>query len=155
QLADVNRRAIDLMVELRDAHEQPGAPMVISGVVGPRGDGYVPGEVMSDAEAEAYHRAQIATFAETEADVIGAYTLTNIREALGIARAAMTAGIPIYLSFTLETDGRLPTGQSLEEAILAVDAATGSAPIHYMINCAHPTHFAATLEGAGDWLKRV
>lgn len=155
RLADVNRSAVDLLVELRENFEQPGAPMIVSGVIGPRGDGYVAGELMSEAEAQRYHAAQIGTFAASEADVVGAYTLTNIPEAIGIARAAVAAGIPIYVSFTLETDGRLPTGQSLEEAILSVDAATGSAPIHYMINCAHPVHFTAALEGAGEWLKRV
>jgi S-methylmethionine-dependent homocysteine/selenocysteine methylase len=123
-LADVNRRSIDLMVELRDAHQTKDAPMVISGCVGPRGDGYDPGRLMNVAQAEAYHAGQIATFSETQADMVTAITMTNANEAIGITRAAVAAGMPIAISFTLETDGCLPTGQSLEDAIGAVDTAT-------------------------------
>ena len=116
--------------------------MVLSGCVGPRGDGYKPGATMSVAEAERYHAEQIRVFAETEADMIGAFTMNYVEEAIGIARAADAAGMPVAISFTLETDGRLPTGETLKEAIVAVDRATGGAPAYFMINCAHPTHFA-------------
>ena len=119
--------------------------MVISGCVGPRGDGYDPGRVMSASEAEAYHAAQIGIFSDTEADMVTAITMTNANEAIGVTRAAVAAAMPAAISFTLETDGRLPTGQSLQEAIEAVDAATDRAPAYYMINCAHPTHFGAAL----------
>jgi S-methylmethionine-dependent homocysteine/selenocysteine methylase len=154
-LADVNRKSIDLMVELRDAHQTKDAPRVISGCVGPRGDGYDPGRVMNVAQAEAYHASQIATFSETQADMVTAITMTNANEAIGITRAAVAAGMPVAISFTLETDGRLPTGQSLEDAIEAVEAATRRAPAYYMINCAHPTHFESALPVGADWVRRL
>jgi S-methylmethionine-dependent homocysteine/selenocysteine methylase len=154
-LADVNRKSIALMVELRNAHETKAAPVVISGCVGPRGDGYDPGRAMSSAEAEAYHAQQIGTFSETEADMVTAITMTNANEAIGVARAAAAAAMPAAISFTLETDGRLPTGQRLRDAIEAVDAATNRAPAYYMINCAHPTHFDAALATGEEWVKRL
>ena len=122
--------------------------MVVSGCVGPRGDGYDPGQVMTAAEAEAYHAHQIAAFAEAEADMVAAITMTNANEAVGITRAALKAGMPVAISFTLETDGRLPTGEGLADAISEVDAATTGGPAYYMINCAHPMHFDHTLPAA-------
>ncbi|MGA7427118.1 MAG: homocysteine S-methyltransferase family protein [Rhodoplanes sp.] len=154
-LAAANRDAIALMGELRDAHEKPAMPMVISGCVGPRGDGYDPDSSMSATEAQAYHAEQIRTFSETEADMVTAITMTNAEEAIGLARAAQECGMPVAISFTVETDGRLPTGQSLEDAIEAVDAATQSAPAYYMINCAHPIHFATTLAAGAAWCERL
>ncbi|HJU31447.1 MAG TPA: homocysteine S-methyltransferase family protein [Hyphomicrobiaceae bacterium] len=155
-LAAVNRDAILLMHELRDVSEGHGMPVVVSGCVGPRGDGYDPGQVMTAKESESYHAAQIEVFAGAGADMITAITMTNVNEAVGVARAAGQAGMPVAISFTVETDGRLPTGDSLESAISAVDAATGGAPAYYMINCAHPTHFADRLESGGvSWMSRV
>jgi homocysteine S-methyltransferase len=154
-LAAVNRDAIELMHELRTEHETPRTPMVVSGCVGPRGDGYDPGQVMSVDEAQAYHAPQIGIYAEAGADMIAAITMTNANEALGVARAARAADMPVAISFTVETDGRLPTGQALKEAIAEVDAATGTGPAYYMINCAHPTHFESTLAEGGAWLGRL
>jgi len=154
-LADANAKAIRLMQELRDEFQSARTPVVVSGCVGPRGDGYDPGTVMSPAEAQAYHAQQIGVFARSDADMVTAITMTNANEAVGVTRAAQAAGLPAAISFTLETDGRLPTGQGLAEAIAEVDAATGSAPAYYMINCAHPTHFEATLEAGGAWVKRI
>jgi homocysteine S-methyltransferase len=154
-LSDVNRLAVALMRELREQFETPHSPMVISGCVGPRGDGYDSGQVMSETEAEAYHSQQIGFFRETDADLVTAITITNAPEAIGIVRAARTAGMPIVISFTLETDGCLPTGQSLEEAIDAVDTATDKSTAYYMINCAHPTHFDAVIATSEPWIKRL
>jgi S-methylmethionine-dependent homocysteine/selenocysteine methylase len=154
-LANANARAIALMNELRAELQSKRTPMVVSGCVGPRGDGYDPGAVMRPDEAQAYHAGQIGVFAESGADMVTAITVTNASEAVGIARAAKAAGLPVAISFTVETDGRLPTGQGLEEAIAEVDEATGSAPAYYMINCAHPTHFERTLAGKGARLDRI
>jgi S-methylmethionine-dependent homocysteine/selenocysteine methylase len=155
ELAGLNRDAIRLMQELRDTYGPAVSPIVVSGCVGPRGDGYDPGEAMTAGDAEAYHAEQIATFAEAGADMVCAITMTNTPEAIGIARAAKARGIPVAISFTVETDGRLPTGEALGEAIAAVDAATDGAPAYYMVNCAHPTHFAQTLDAGGAWIGRV
>ena len=154
-LAAVNREAIEMLVELRAEHETASMPMVVCGAIGPRGDGYVAGSLMSADQAEDYHSDQIRVFVETDADMATAYTMTNISEAIGIARAAGAHALPIVISFTLETDGRLPSGDSLQDAIEAVDAATSSAPAYYMINCAHPTHFDDTLAEGGSWLERL
>jgi S-methylmethionine-dependent homocysteine/selenocysteine methylase len=155
ELATLNRASIGLMQVLREAYRGLTGPLVVSGCVGPRGDGYDPGEAMTAEAAQAYHADQIAAFVEAGADMVTAITMTNTPEAIGVARAAAAAGVPVVISFTLETDGRLPTGQPLGEAIEAVDAATSSAPAYYMINCAHPTHFAGVLRPDAPWSGRL
>jgi S-methylmethionine-dependent homocysteine/selenocysteine methylase len=154
-LADINRTAIEVMADLRREFETPRSPMVISGNIGPRGDGYQPGKLMSADEAQEYHAEQIAVFKDTAADLVSAFTMNYTQEPIGIARAAKAAGMPVVISLTLETDGRLPTGQTLKEAIAEIDAETGHAPAYYMINCAHPTHFADALETSEPWIKRL
>ncbi len=155
RLADANRRAIGLMLEIRDEFETARSPMVVSGNLGPRGDGYRADTQMSAGEARDYHRTQIETFAQTDADMIGAFTMTYVEEAIGIVLAARDANIPVVISFTLETDGRLPSGETLQSAIKRTDAATGAYAAYYMINCAHPTHFERELRQGGAWRSRI
>jgi len=154
-LADANRKAIGLMLEVRDEFETPGSPMVISGNLGPRGDGYRAEACMSAEEARNYHRAQIETFAQTDADMVAAFTMTYPEEAIGIVLAARDANMPVAISFTLETDGRLPSGDTLKSAIERTDAETGNYAAYYMINCAHPTHFERELRAGGAWTSRI
>lgn len=154
-LADANRKAIGLLLEIRAAWETRHTPIVVSGNLGPRGDGYRADSRMSAAEAQDYHATQLETFAATDADMASAFTLNYVEEAVGIARAAEACAMPLAISFTLETDGRLPSGDSLQQAIEATDAATGGYPLYYMINCAHPTHFEHVLRGAGQWRERI
>lgn len=154
-IAALNAEAIGLMHDLRAAHETPASPMVVSGCIGPRGDGYIAGEAMSEGEAETYHALQVRAFAEAGADMVTAITMTNTSESIGIARAALQAGMPVALSFTLEIDGKLPTGQTLAEAIGLVDAATSNGPSYYMINCAHPTHFQDVMGPDQAWTRRI
>jgi homocysteine S-methyltransferase len=153
-IVTANRDALRLMHDLRARHETAASPMVASGCVGPRGDGYDPGQVMTPLAAEDYHGLQIGAFADAHADMVSAITMTNASEAIGITRAAMKAGLPVVISFTVETDGRLPTGQSLVDAICEVDVVTNKAPAYYMINCAHPTHFEAVLANE-PWTQRI
>lgn len=154
ELDAVNRKAIGLLEGLRD--EQGGdAPVVISGCIGPQSDGYAPTTMLTAEQAEAYHAVQVATFADTAADMVTAITMTYAAEAIGVARAAAAAGLPSAISFTVETDGRLPSGQGLGDAIEEVDDATGSAPAYYMVNCAHPTHFEGVPRSAGRWVERI
>ena len=154
-LANINRAAIDLMHEIRAAHETERTPIVISGCIGPRGDGYDPGAAMSAEEARHYHAWQVGVLRDAGADLVSAFTMTNINEALGVTRAARAAGMPCVISFTLETDGRLPAGDSLADAIEAVDAATDRSPAYFMINCAHPTHFEHVLDSGAAWMARL
>lgn len=154
-LADVNRKAIQMLEEIRNAYEIKQRPIIISGCVGPRGDGYVPGNVMTVQEAETYHWDQVQTFASSAADMVCAITMNYVEEAIGITRAARRANMPVAISFTVETDGNLPTGQSLKSAIGQVDEATSGYPAYYMINCAHPTHFEGVVAEGGEWLERI
>lgn len=154
-LANANRDAIGLMHELRVELETPATPMIVSGCVGPRGDGYQPSALMTAREAAAYHGPQIRTYRDAGADIVAAFTMNYVEEAMGIADAAAELGIPAVISFTIETDGRLPTGQTLGEAIEAVDAACSRPPAYYMINCAHPTHFQETLPQNAGWATRI
>jgi S-methylmethionine-dependent homocysteine/selenocysteine methylase len=143
---------VEQIVSMR-ADWDDSVPVTLGGNVGPRGDGYVPGERMTPDEAADYHSEQIATFAGTGVEIVNVLTLNYAEEAIGIARAAQERGLPSMISFTVETDGRLPSGQPLGEAIDQVDAETGGAPAYFMVNCAHPTHFESQL--AGDWCGRI
>lgn len=154
-LDQVNRDSIALMQQLRDELEERRSPMVVSGCLGPRGDGYQPDRLMSAAEAEGYHAGQIEAFRAAGADMVTAITMNYEEEATGIARAAAAADMPVVISFTVETDGRLATGQPLKDAIVAVDRATGDAPLYYMINCAHPSHFEQALVEGEAWVARI
>jgi len=152
-LADVSRRAVALLESLRES--TGGEPeIVISGCIGPRGDAYRADATMTAEEAERYHSEQAETLAGTSADLVSALTLTYANEAVGIARAVGRTGLPVAISFTVETDGRLPSGQTLGEAIEQVDAETGRAVAYFMVNCAHPSHLSPALEAA-PWVDRV
>jgi homocysteine S-methyltransferase len=155
EVLQANRRAASFMAQLRETLGDPSIPVVLNGVVGPRGDGYVVGVTMTGEEAERYHRPQIDALRDGGVDMVSAITMTYIEEALGIARAARSCGLPVVISFTVETDGRLPSGQSLRAAIEETDATTEGAPAYYMINCAHPDHFRHVLTGGGEWLSRI
>ena len=154
QIRDFNRQSIDLLQGIRREYKGAIPHMVISGCIGPRGDGYSADISMTASEAEAYHRTQIATFKETKADMVAAFTIPYIAEGIGIALAAKSEEMPVAISFTVETDGRLPSGETLKDAVQKVDSATDSAPAYYMINCAHPTHFVDILN-VDPWPKRI
>ncbi|MBV1927744.1 MAG: homocysteine S-methyltransferase family protein [Rhodobacteraceae bacterium] len=153
-LVEINREAV---IFAKDLRRKFGSEMnvLINGAIGPRGDGYDPATIMSVAEAEDYHQVQVDDFAQNGVDMVTATTMTNAAEATGVALAAGKAGVPCVISFTLETDAHLPTGQTLAEAIKEVDASCAVRPIYYMINCAHPEHFNEMLEAGGDWINRI
>lgn len=150
----INRAAIDMLFDLRTAFEW-SEPFVISGNIGPKGDGYVASELLAASEAADYHEPQVLTFATAGVDMISAITMTHVGEAAGIARACARHKVPLALSFTLETDGCLPSGQALGDAIREIDADPSGRPAYYMINCAHPEHFRTVLETGAEWTKRI
>ena len=156
ELAAVNRRSVALVESTRD--EVLVAPergnVVVEASIGPRSDAYRPTLVMDADDAEAYHAVQLHTLADTGCTQATALTLTYVDEAVGITRAAAAAGLPIHIGFTVETDGRLPSGDSIEDAIVGVDRATDGAVVSFMINCAHPTHFDDALPD-GDSRTRI
>jgi S-methylmethionine-dependent homocysteine/selenocysteine methylase len=153
-LAQANVDAVRLVSALR-AEWRPrlAGPVVLSGVIGPRGDGYVADAPSSADDAAAYHRPQAAALRDGGVDMLAAVTMTNSAEAVGIARTAEQVGLPVAISFTVEIDGRLPNGESLRDAMAKVDADTP--PAYFAVNCAHPSHFESCLAGAGDWTARI
>ncbi len=154
-LRAVNIAAVEHLRTLRTAHGQGQPPIVISGNLGPRGDGYSPTTVMTPTESAAYHSEQIRALADGGADLITALTLTHVDEAIGIMRAAVEHSMPVVISFTVEVDGLLPSGQRLDEAIAELDAATAAAAAYVMVNCAHPTHLMPALEAGSPALARI
>jgi S-methylmethionine-dependent homocysteine/selenocysteine methylase len=155
ELDDLNRAAIGMLRRLREEYRSTVPHIVVSGCIGPRGDGYDPGRVMAIDEAEGYHAHQAAVLASAGADMLTAITMTNVPEAIGVAQAARKLLVPVAISFTVETDGRLPTGDTLADAVSAVDEATGAYPAYFMINCAHPAHFSASLVEGAEWTSRI
>jgi homocysteine S-methyltransferase len=155
RLRAANQAALALCSELAAEFDAAGVQSVLSGAIGPRRDAWQYDAEMTVREAVAYHAPQIEAFADTAADMVSAYTLTNTPEAVGIATVAQRAGIPCAISFTLETDGRLPGGKPLPDAIAEVDSATGAYPAYYMINCVHPLHFTDLVSAGGAWLERI
>ena len=154
-LAEANRKAIEVLADVRGEFETEQTRVVVSGCVGPRGDGYVSGRAMSSQEEQSYHAEQIETFARTSADMVCAMTLNYVEEAVGVVDAARQAAMPVCISFTVETDGMLQTGQTLESAIEQVDEATSAYPSYYMVNCAHPTHLGTVLAAERPWVDRI
>ncbi len=154
ELHETNKDAIAFIAELRDEFAGNSKPIVLNGVIGPRGDAYAPEARLAAKEAEEYHTKQIGWLAETEVDMVTALTFTQSEEAIGVVRAAQSAGLPVVISFTVETDGSLPTGQPLNEAIGAVDDATDGAAAYFMVNCAHPDHFFDVLDDSA-WARRI
>ena len=151
--AEVNARAVAFIREF--AAGRPGVVTVVSGAIGPRGDGYVVDATMDPADAADYHDVQIRALADAGVDFVTALTMTHVEEAIGISQAARFRSVPCVVSFTVETDGRLPSGTSLADAIRAVDEATDNFPAYYMLNCAHPSHFTSTLADDGPWRQRL
>jgi S-methylmethionine-dependent homocysteine/selenocysteine methylase len=149
----VNRDAVSFLRGLAD--EFDGVGVVVSGLLGPRGDGYRPEELLSPAEAASYHRAQIESFVAAGADRVTLLTATHAGEAIGVIEAARDAQVPVVVAFTVETDGRLPSGQALDDAIDEVDRATSGAALQFGINCAHPDHFTSALDGEPSAIRRI
>lgn len=154
-LAEINRKSVELLADIRSRYETDDTRIVISGNLGPRGDGYRADKRMTAEQAKTYHLPQIEVFARTDADMVAAFTMNYAAEAIGIVAAAKSCGMPVAISFTLETDGRLPSGETLEQAIRRTDETSGNYPVYYLINCAHPSHFDRMIEAGGDWIKRI
>ena len=147
--------AINELEVLRSEFEDENFKIPISFCIGPRGDGYVPDNIMTIKEAEDYHSHQIQIVSKTNADLVSAFTMNYNEEAIGIANAAKKYSIPVVISYTVEKDGNLPSGQSLKDAINSIDKITDNYVSYFMINCAHPEHFENILEPSEMWTKRI
>ncbi|MFT3987754.1 homocysteine S-methyltransferase family protein [Aestuariivirga sp.] len=153
-LAEINMRGIDLYRDFAREYQSPQTPMLVGGVIGPRGDAYNVGRTPDAAESEDYHSEQILTFRKAGADHVTAMTFSSVEEAIGLARAAKALDMPVVISFFVAPGGKLKGGETLDEAISRVDAATGTAPAYFMINCTHPTEFTPGLT-PGPWNSRL
>ena len=153
EIRQANLRAVKLIERLRDvaANERP---IVLNAPIGPCGDAYRPENIISPTVAYDYYREQMSWLVETSIDMVTGLTFTQATEAEGLVAAAREFGLPVVISFTVETDGKLPTGQTLEKAIAQVDAGIAGPPAYYMVNCAHPDHFEDALS-AGAWRQRI
>ena len=155
QMDLINKTAIQELEIIRNNHEKNDFKIPISACIGPRGDGYSPKDKMSIKIAEEYHSHQIKIVAETNADMVSAMTMNYNEEAIGIVNAAKKYNIPVVISYTVETDGILPSGESLREAITTLDQLTDNYVSYFMINCAHPNHFTNVLKTTGNWSGRI
>lgn len=154
RLSATNELAARMLCGLRDRWApRIGGPVLVSGVIGPRGDGYVADAPGSVEDAAQYHGLQAVSLGAGGVDMLTGVTMTTSAEAAGVSLAALRVGLPAVISFTVETDGRLPSGESLPEAIARVDAI--APPAYFAINCAHPTHFMETLASGGAWVERI
>ena len=154
-LGALQRRCIEFLRELAAPWQHCIPSILFAGIIGPRGDAYALQRSLGEAEAEDYHSAQMSALRDAEVDIVSALTFNNVPEAIGVARAAAGAGLPLVLSFTLDGHCRLKSGDTLREAIEAVDRATGEArPALYGINCSHPLEFEPALED-GEWFQRI
>lgn len=151
----LDRAGVEFLTTIRAAHAEVTGPTVLSGTLGPRGDGYVVGGVMTGEEARAYHAHQVEVFADAGCDLVSVLTLTYTEEGLGIALAAGDADVPAVLYFTIETDGLLPDGTHLRDVIGFIDEQTDGYVAYYGINCAHPDHMAPALSDGGAWTDRI
>lgn len=154
-LDGLNQSSVKLLKHLQREYDSKDTPVVVSGNLGPRGDGYTPDFQMTVEQAHDYHRHQIATFADAGVDMVCALTLNYVDEGIGIARAAREFDIPVCLSYTVETDGHLPSGDTLAESIAATDESSDAYPVYYMINCAHPTHIVQLFSEPAPWHERL
>ncbi len=152
-LAEINVRGIEFYKDFAREYHSDATPMLVGGCVGPRGDAYDTGRTETAAEAEDYHSEQIITLRDAGADLVSAWTFSNVEEAIGFARAARDADTPCVVSF-MAKGGSLNDGTTLEDAVNRVDAATDKAPLYYAVNCSHPTEFEPGLTN-GDWTKRL
>jgi homocysteine S-methyltransferase len=153
-LRKANEESIAFMSGLRKEFSGNTRPIVLNAAIGPQGDAYAPEADVAAEQAEEYHAKQLGWLSATDADMVTAMTFTQSDEAIGVVRAATKVGLPAVVSFTVETDGKLPTGQPLGEAIRSVDEATDAAAAYFMVNCAHPDHFFHVLDDS-DWAHRI
>jgi S-methylmethionine-dependent homocysteine/selenocysteine methylase len=121
----------------------------VAGVIGPAGDAYTPSEALDPDAGETYHRDQARALAEAGVDFLFAPTFPAVSEAIGVARAMASTGIPYAVSFVLAPTGHVLDGTPLADAVEAVDAAVDPRPMHFSLSCIHPTVAARALEAAG------
>jgi S-methylmethionine-dependent homocysteine/selenocysteine methylase len=155
ELEQLNAKAIEQLIELKNSYQNDIETILISGQIGPRGDGYVIDNRMTVTEARKYHYDQIKVFKDSGVDMVSFLTVNYSEEALGVCLAAKDLKVPVIISYTVETDGCLPCGENLGDAIIRIDQESDNYPLYYMINCAHPSHFIEKIAGDHHWKERI
>jgi len=153
-LAEMNLMALELYREVAHESGLADSDAIISGCIGPKGDAYEQNAALAADGAQEYHQVQVDTFKSGDVDIVTALSLSSSQEAIGIVRAAQAAGLQSAISFMVEKDHCLQSGESLQTAIETVDRATGAAAAYFMVNCAHPIDFGPALTD-GKWVSRV
>lgn len=155
EIIAINEACLAFANTIRERRQSPGLPILINGVIGPASDGYVVDRAITVEEAQAVHSLQIQTLNRAKADLATCLTITSAAEGAGIAKVAQEVGLPVVVSFTVETDGKLPSGETLSEAIEMVDGMTDAYPLYLMVNCAHPDHFRDAVANGETWTDRI
>lgn len=155
-LRQVQQRCIGFLRDVSAPFRHRIPAILISGIVGPRGDAYSLNATITAASAEAYHLDQLSNLADLGVDCVTAMTFNSVAEAIGVSRAASRVNLPLGVCFTLDSStSRLQSGVSLREAIETTDRECGEdRPDFYGINCSHPLEFMPALE-PGSWLQRI
>ncbi len=144
RLRAVNKDGVALMEEVRQGSGRDD--VLVSACIGPRYDPYADIPPISVGQARAYHNAQLSALKETSVDLVTGYTFNRTGEAAGCILASQDIGLPIIMSLVVETDGCLADGTPLIDAIDQIEAQTDGSALFYMVNCAHPTHFADVIK---------
>jgi S-methylmethionine-dependent homocysteine/selenocysteine methylase len=130
--AAVNQLAVQF---IRETQLGKNCDVIISGSVGPRHDDFDSTYAMTSDESELYHSEQIRAFALQDVDIITARAFNDSNEAIGVVKACSALGIPVVISFKINHDGNLASGESLGKAISRVDQETRLYPTYYTLYC--------------------
>ena len=129
--------------------------MFAGGLMGCVGDAYTGQGSLEADEAETVHRWQAKHLAESGLDFLYAGIMPTLPEALGMARAMASTGLPYIISFTICRAGTLIDGTSIDAAIEHIDSHTDQPPALYMTNCVHPSIVYEALSQPMNQTERV
>jgi homocysteine S-methyltransferase len=148
----LNGEGARLLGDLRREREGGAAPILVGGLLGCAGDAYRPEEGLGEEDSFRYHLPQATALAEAGVDFLLASTLPALPEAIGLARAMASTGLPAVVGFVFRPSGTLLDGTPVEEAIERIDGRcgrSGEAPAGYLATCTHPDTLGEALSGNG------
>jgi S-methylmethionine-dependent homocysteine/selenocysteine methylase len=137
---ELTARAVQLA---HQAAAAPGREVFVAGSLSPLEDCYRPDLVPDDASLAREHGAQARFLAEAGVDLILAETHNTIREGAAALSAAKAAGVPVVVSLVTDGEGRLLSGESIEDAARTL---LPLGPDALGINCVPAARLAADLE---------
>lgn len=129
--------------------------MFVGGLMGCKGDAYKATEILSIKDAQEFHSWQANLFKSSDVDFLYAGIMPALSEAIGMAKAMESTGLPYIISFMIRNDGKLIDGTTIHNAILNIDNSTVQKPICYMANCVHPTVLGKALSFSFNKTKLV